>query len=85
MSPWLFNVCMNAETKKVKTGMGRREVRECRLPDLLYIYNLVLCTKLKEDLRTMVGHFVEVCRRRALKVNKGKSKVMVLNGEKRLE
>ena len=30
----------------------------------------------------MVGRFAEVCRRRGLKVNGGKSKVIVLNGEK---
>ena len=29
----------------------------------------------------MVGRFVEVCRRRDLKVNTGKSKGMVLGGE----
>ena len=29
--------------------------------------------------------FVEVCRRRRLKVNGGKSKMMVMNGEDRLE
>ena len=29
--------------------------------------------------------FVEVCRRRGLKVNAGMSKMMVLNGEERLE
>ena len=34
----------------------------------------------EEDLRAM-----EVCRRRFLKINAGKSKVMVLNGEGRLE
>ena len=28
-----------------------------------------------------MGRFAEVCRRRGLKVNAGKSKVMVLNGE----
>ena len=33
----------------------------------------------------MVGHFVEVHRRRGLKVNAGKSKVTVLNGEEKLE
>ena len=32
----------------------------------------------------MVGWF-EMCRRRELKVNAGKSKVMVLNGEEELE
>ena len=33
----------------------------------------------------MVGWFVEVCGRRGLKVNAGKGKVMVLNGEEILE
>ena len=32
----------------------------------------------------MVGHFVEVCRRRGLKVNADKSKVMVLDREEGL-
>ena len=32
-----------------------------------------------------MGHFVEVCRRTGLKVNTGKSKVMVFNGEEGLE
>ena len=33
----------------------------------------------------MVRRFAEVCRRRGLKVNAGKSKVMVLNGEEGFE
>ena len=33
----------------------------------------------------MVEWFAEVCRRRGLKVNAGKSKVMVLNGKEGLE
>ena len=32
----------------------------------------------------MVARFVEVCRRKGLKVNAGKSKVMIMNGEKDL-
>ena len=38
--------------------------------------------ELEEDLREMMGCFVEVYKRRGLKVNAGKSKVMVL-GEKK--
>ena len=56
-----------------------------RIPSLLYADDLVLCVQLKEDLREMVGGFVEVCKRRGLKVNAGKIKVMVLNGEEGLE
>ena len=49
MSPWLFNVYMDAVTKELKIRMGRREVRfqeegrEWRLPVLLYADGLVLC------------------------------------------
>ena len=39
----------------------------------------------EEDLRAMVGYFVEVFKRRGLKVNAGKSKVIVLGGEEGLE
>ena len=33
----------------------------------------------------MVGRFAEACKRRGLKINAGKSKVKVLNGEEGLE
>ena len=33
----------------------------------------------------MVGRFADVCRKRGMKVNTGKSKVMVMKGEWRLE
>ena len=46
---------------------------------------LVLCGKLEEDLRLLVGCFVEVCRRRELKVNAGRSMLMVLGKEYGLE
>ena len=36
-------------------------------------------------MKAMVGQFAEVCRRRVLKVNGGKSKVVLLNGEEGLE
>ena len=41
---------------------------------LLHAGDLVLYGELKEDLRAMVGHFVEVCRSSSLKVNGGRSK-----------
>ena len=75
MSPWLFNVYMNT----VKEG------REWKLPGFLYADGLVLWGELENDLRVMVGQFVEVCRKRGLKVSAGKCKVMVLNGEEGLE
>ena len=54
------------------------------MPDLLYADDLVLCDESVEYLRAMVGQFAEVCRRRELKVNAGKRKVIVLNGEEGL-
>ena len=38
----------------------------------MYADDLVLCSESGEDLRAIVGRFVEVCRRRGLKVNAGK-------------
>ena len=78
MSPWLFNVDMGRVIKEVKMGMGSRGMRF--LED-----DLVLCGETKEDLRGMVEQFAGVCRRRGLKVNAGKSKVIVLDGEEGLE
>ena len=55
--------------------------REWRLPGHLYADDLVLCGESEEDRRVMVGRFAEICRRRALKFNAGKSKVLILNEE----
>ena len=91
ISLWLFNIYIDGVMKEVKMGMGRRGVRfledgrEWRLPSFLYADDLVLCGESEEDLRAIVGWFTEVCRRRGLKVKACKSKVMVLNGEERLE
>ena len=68
-----------------KSKLNGEEGREWRLPGLLYADDLVLCGESEEDLRAMVGRFVEVCRWRGLKVNAGKSKMMVRNGEEGLE
>ena len=89
MYPKLFNTYIDTVIEEVQMRMGRRGVRfleegrEWRLPCLLYADDLVLvlCGEFEEDLRVMVGCFVEVCRR-GLKVNEGKSKVMVLGGER---
>ena len=91
MSLWLFNVYMDAVTEEVKMGMVRirvrfmEEGRERRLPGLLYADDLFLCGESEEDLKAMMGLSVEVCRKRGLKVNAGKRKVMVMNGEEGLE
>ena len=56
----------------------REEGREWRVPGLSYADDLVLCGESEEDLRAIVGHFVEMWRRRDLKLNAAKSKVMIL-------
>ena len=55
-----------------------KEGREWRLPGILYAVDLVVSGNLEEDLKVMVGCFVEVCGGRGLKVNANKSKVMML-------
>ena len=55
------------------------------MPGLFYADDLVLCDEAKEDLRTIVGRVIEVCRRRGLKANADKSKVMFIDGEVGLE
>ena len=50
------------------------------MPSLLYANDLALCGESEEDLRAMVGRFAEVCSRRGLKVNAGKSKMMGMWG-----
>ena len=91
MSSWFFNVHMHIVMKEVKVGMRRMRVRllderrEWILPGLLYGDDLVLCGKSEEDLKVIVGCLVVVCRRRGLRVNADKSKVMVLGGEEDLE
>ena len=55
------------------------------MPGLFYADDLVLCGEPEEDLRVMLRRFAEVCRRRGLKGNVGKSKVTALNGEEVLE
>ena len=79
ISLWLFNVYMDAVMKDMKMGMGRRGESGDYLVSCIKVN--WLCGELEENLRAMVGWFVDVSTRRGLKVNAGKSKVMVLNGE----
>ena len=58
--------------------------REWRLAGLFYADDLLLCGESEKARRAMVGHFGEVCRR-GLKVNAGKSRMMMFCGEKGLD
>ena len=51
----------------------------------MYADDLALCGESEEELRAKVEWFIQVCRRRGLKINAGKSKVIVLGGEKGLK
>ena len=73
MSPWLFKVYKDAVMKEMKMWIGR--MVRVKITCLFYADDLVLCGESKEDLRVIVVQFVELCRRRGLKVNAGKSKV----------
>ena len=46
-----------------------------------YANDLVLCGELDDVLKVMVRRFVEVCKRRSVKVNANRCKVMVLRGK----
>ena len=84
---WLFNVYMYAVMKEMKkdgsevSGEGER----LEMPGFIYADDFSLCDESEEDVKVRVGCFVEVCRRRGLKVNANKSKVMVLGGEEELK
>ena len=78
-----FQCISGCSDERGENGDGE-ERRDWRLHGLLYADDLVLRGKSEEDLKAMVGCFVEVCRR-GLKVNAGKNKVMVVNREERLE
>ena len=60
------------------------EGREWGLHGLSYADDLVLCGELEEELRVMVARFDDLCRRRGLKFNEDKSKVLVLDGKEGL-
>ena len=55
------------------------------MPGLLYADDLVLCGESEEYIRSMLEHFVEVCKKRGLEVNAGKSKGRMLGGKEVLK
>ena len=54
------------------------------MPGLSHADDLVLWGETEEDLKVMVGRFVDVYKRRGLKFNADKNKVMGLGGEEGL-
>ena len=86
MSPWLFNIFMDGVMKEVRQGMGTRGVRLVRgreewwISDLLYADDVVFVAESERELRELIDKFNRVCKRRGLKVNADKSKVMIMGG-----
>src|SRR5678815_4169579 len=85
LSPWLFNLYMDGVMKELEVGVAADGVRtmengrERRMPYLLYADDLVLCGESEESLKGLMERFDRVCKRRGLKVNVDKSKVMVVS------
>src|SRR5678816_2479870 len=71
--------------ERIRGGVAEEGVRlmknrrEWKVPCLLYADDLVLCGESEESLRGLVERFGRVCKRRGLKVNVDKSKVMVVS------
>ena len=74
---------MNASEERAENGVGRKrfleERREWKLSGLLYAYDLVSCSEPEENLKVMVF------RKRSMKINADKNKLMVLNRKENLE
>ncbi len=83
MSPWLFNIFMDGCMREMKCKVGNAGAK-LRLNGevwfvvtLLFADDTVLLAGSEGDLQRLVNVFSSVCKRRKLKVNAGKSKVMV--------
>ncbi len=82
MSLWLFNIYMDGCIREMKVrvqGLGARlNVRGVEQPVVagLYADDTVLLAESEGMLQRIVDKFDKICKRRKLKVNAGKSKVM---------
>ncbi len=83
MSPWLFNTNMDGVMREVKGKVGEigvrmyDEGRKWVLNSVLFADDTVLIAESESGLQNLVNVFDSVCKRRKLKVNVNKSKVMV--------
>ncbi len=83
MSPWLFNIYMDGCLREMKVRVwdlgARLNVRDVEQPLVagLYADDAELLTETEGILQMIIDESDRVCKRRQLKVNAGKSKVMV--------
>ena len=87
MSTWLFNLFMDATMKEVKRRMGDSGVElqdqngRWKVSHLLYADDAALIAESESELREYVECFAQVCNDMKLKVNVGKSKIIVFERE----
>ena len=88
MSPWLFNIFMDGVMREVRENVGEVGVKlwdnarrcEWKIEWLMFADDTVLVGDSEEKLQRLVSEFANVCWRRKLTVNVGKSKTMRING-----
>ena len=71
---------MKMEIERLEVKFSEDE-RKWRLRCLWYTDDAVLFGESEEDLRMVVGRFIEVHKRNGLKVNRDKCKMILLGGE----
>ncbi len=83
MSPWLFNIFVDGCMRKMKSKVGIIGARmklngvDWSVVACLFVDDTVLLAESERELQRVVDQFHRVCSRRKLRVNSGKSKVMV--------
>src|SRR5678816_2096979 len=80
MSPWFFYLYMDGVMKELKVGLTGNGVRMMEMSGgcpTYYMRMIWFCVANLKSLRGLVERFGNVCKRRGLKVNIDKSKVMV--------
>ena len=83
MSPWLFNIYIDGVVREVNARVFGKGVRltdtngnDWEMNQLLFADDTVVMADSEEKLCQLVSEFGRVCKRRKLRVNVGKSKVM---------
>ncbi len=83
MSPWLFNIFMDGSMKEVIAKVGKADAGlklngvDWSVTAFLFADDTVLLAESEKVIQRVVDQFHSVCSRRKLRVNAGKSKVMV--------